>query len=134
MRSRGLLCAIGLALTIAGCGGSGSGASGDKSAAGVRATMRVYLEDLKDNRGVDACDLMTVAARTTEGRGNPAACAAHILLVRSFLGPKGIATLEGKIAQLPITVAGNHATAPPLTGSGSSANFLYSGGHWLIGK
>jgi hypothetical protein len=132
MRCGVLLCAVGLALVMAGCG-SGSGA-GDKSANGVRATMRAFLEDLRNSRGGDACDLMTDAERAKEGQGDTAACGPRVLLVRAFLGDKAIADLEAKLGQLPVTITGDHATAPPLTGSGAGSTFVYSGGRWLIGR
>jgi hypothetical protein len=134
MRYLVLMSAVGLSLAIAACGGSGGGASGDKSAAAVRSTMRAYLEDLKNNRPGDACDLMTDGARTAAGGGSPTACAAHTRLALAFLGQKRIANLEAKLGQLPIRIIGDHATAPPLTGSGAGASFIYSGGRWLIDR
>lgn len=133
MRYGTSLSAVVLVLAIAGCGGSGAGAGAEKSAAGVRATMRAYLEDLKNNRPGDACDLMTDAARTNAGGGKATACGLRTIVVfRAFLDAKRLADLEAKIPQLPIAVSGDQATAPPLTGSGSSSTFVYRGGRWLI--
>src|SRR5207248_1746623 len=78
--SRALLCVIALALATAGCGGGGGGA---KSADGVRATLRAYIEDLRSGRGGDACDLLTDAARAQVGRGNAAACGGTMAVARS---------------------------------------------------
>ena len=134
MRYRTSLSAVAVVFAIAGCGGSGAGAGADKSAAGVRATMRAYLDDLRHNRPEDACGLMTDAARIKTGGGKATACPAHSIVALAFLGPKGITRLEDKIPQLPIAVSGDRATAPPLTGSGASSTFLYRGGRWLIGS
>jgi hypothetical protein len=94
--------------------------------------MRAYLEDIKNGRGADARDLLTGPARTQAGHGDPAARAGVVLLTRGVLGASAIDQLEAKVAQLPISVSGNRATAPALTESGTT-NFVYTAGRWLIG-
>lgn len=133
MRYRIAISSVVVALAVAGCGGSGSGTSSDKSVAGIRATLRAFLDDIKNGKAGDACDLMTKAARTQVGHGNADACGATVVLARKLLGAKALADVEAKIGQVKITITGDHATVPALTGGGSTTNMVYTDGHWLVG-
>ena len=94
--------------------------------------MRAYIEDVKNDNLQDACNLMTHAEQIEAGGGNASNCALRTVAIRALFGVKGIALFEAKLPQLPISVSGDHATAPPLSGGGPSSTFVYSGGRWLL--
>jgi hypothetical protein len=94
--------------------------------------MGAYAEDIKNGRGGDACALLTDDAKAKQGQGDAAACAGFLTLARRLIGANELADYEARIGQLPITIKGDHATAPGL--DGGTVSLIYSGSRWLIGS
>jgi hypothetical protein len=118
-------------LFATGCGASATGGRSDKSAKGVRATVRAFYDDLKNGKTGDACDLMTTTLRAKTGHGVASDCGAQMLFYRSIGGEKSIAEYEAGLDRLSITVSGDRATAS-MPGASTVANLVYSSGHWLL--
>jgi hypothetical protein len=119
-----------LALTASGCGG-GSGGSSAKNEAGVRATVREFLRDLRDSKFGDACDLMTKAQQAATGDGNATKCASQLALGKAFLGESTIDGYLREVDAMKVTIHGNHATSTSLGGDKTISQYVYAGGRWL---
>ncbi len=120
------------ALVAAGCGASATGGRSNKSAEGVRATLRAFYDDFKKGNTGGACDLMTAPLRAKTGHGVASDCGAQLLFYHSIGGEKAIAKAESGVGRLSIVVNGNRATASTPGSSESTADLVYTGGYWLL--
>jgi hypothetical protein len=133
VRTRAVAAIGAMAAGLAGCGGGGSSSTSGKTSdpvAGVRATLREFANDLLSGNYGAACDLFTVSARgQVGGPGCPQ------LLAQAMKASKSKSDVEQalpKIDSWPVSVHGNTATTPNVSG-GSSTTFVKQGGRWLIG-
>jgi hypothetical protein len=130
--SRALVVTLALALLgLAGCGGEGSSAGSSHDADGVRVTMRAFIHDLMDFKFDDACALLTHAQQAETGSGDASLCAKKLAFGRGLLSEETLAGYADRLEDLEITVDGDAASSPELSGT-ATAHFSYTDGHWLI--
>lgn len=118
---RGTALAIVAAVPIAACGSSGSPLIDQPTAAGARAAIQRYLDDLIKGNGADACGLLTAKSRRLIASSSGRGCAgvldeAHKLLVRGRL----LARTEAYAQHVHPSVHGDTATVPNFGSRGTS--------------
>jgi hypothetical protein len=135
---RGLLLVTALVAVLMGCGG-GDSARSSKSADGVRATAREFLNDFRDSKFGDACDLMTPAAQTAmvkQAQVDPGSknsnCPGLLALARGFVGKDTLTKAGDQLGKAKITVTGDTATSPPVGSDDTASRYRYIKGKWFI--
>lgn len=129
MRTSAAALAAAITLVLAGCGGGG-GTS--KDAAGVRATIHEFANDLLSGNFSGACSLFTTSA-LTHTFGSKSRCEQLLGEATKHTSKQKLQQEIGKIDNTPVTIHGDTATVPNTSGSGSTT-LVYENGHWLIGS
>jgi hypothetical protein len=114
--------------SVAGCGGSSSGASGQ-----ITSTIKSFLSDLGSGNGGAACQLLTPAGQKqliSQGSGSGVTCSQLISTVsKAFTASEQKKLENATVTNIKIT--GNSATAE-LKGGTGKAHLSKTGGKWLI--
>jgi hypothetical protein len=126
-----MLLLAALPLALAGCGGSGKGASHESDSAQVVSTTHRYLVALAEADGTTACSLLTPEAQQQlirTARAEFQTCEGEVAVIEKLLGakqsaelhtvPVTVASLSGNKAQAAVTVGGQKSVYP-LTKTGS---------------
>jgi len=120
---------------VAACGGGGGSGATSKDAAGVRATYKEFITDLRDNRFAQACAVLTPNALKQMKAASHLSnfdCPKIMSQVRKFITDAQIKDALNKTDKLKVTVTGNRATVAPTQAGGQPAQLLYTDGRWKL--
>jgi hypothetical protein len=131
---RWCLVTVAVAAVLIGCGGGGRSS---KSADGVRTTGREFVNDFKDRKFGDACELMTPTARAEMGRAfgkanGASGCAAILAFARAFIGTETLKKLAAQFDKTRVTIRGDTATVGTDAPGNLGGRFRYVGGQWYV--
>jgi hypothetical protein len=127
--------AVALFASLLCCGAALAGsARSARNVAGVRATISQYDSDLLDGNGKAGCALLTSTAQKQIAKQNHVTSCELVFEAAASLfksAPKQAAAVRAYAGKVHVTISGNTATVPQLTGSGH-VTLTYTKGLWFV--